>query len=162
MGSQRVRHDWATFTSLHFTSLLIPGLGRSPEEGNGNPLQYSCLRNCMEREASHRMWLVMLRWKLQSVKTPFFTEIQNNYKWSESRSVMSDSLQPHGLYNPRNSLGQNTGVGSLSLLQRIFRTQGSNPGLPHCAQILYQLSHKGTPRWYKIIICLKKWQILIR
>ena len=42
-----------------------------------------------------------------------------------------------------NSPGQNTGVGSLSLLQGIFPTQGSNPGLPHCRQILYQLSHKG-------------------
>ena len=36
--------------------------------------------------------------------------------------------------------------GSLSLLQRIFPTQGSNPGLPHCRQILYRLSHKGSPR----------------
>ena len=37
-------------------------------------------------------------------------------------------------------------VGSLSLLQGIFPTQGSNPGLPHCRRILYQLSHKGSPR----------------
>ena len=37
-------------------------------------------------------------------------------------------------------------MGSLSLLQGIFPTQGSNPGLPHCGQILYQLSHKGSPR----------------
>ena len=59
--------------------------------------------------------------------------------------VMSDSLQPHGLYSPWNSLGQNTGVGSLSLLQRIFPTQESNPGLLHCRWILYQLSHKGSP-----------------
>ena len=50
------------------------------------------------------------------------------------------------LYSPQNSLGQNTGVDSLSLLQGIFPTQGSNPGLPHCRQILYQLSHKGSPR----------------
>ena len=47
---------------------------------------------------------------------------------------------------PWNYPGQNTGVGSLSLLQRIFPTQRSNPGLPHCRQILYQLSHKGNPR----------------
>ena len=59
---------------------------------------------------------------------------------------MSDSLRPHGLYSPWNSPGQNTGVGSLSLLQGIFPTQGSNPGLPHCKWILYQLSHKGSPR----------------
>ena len=60
---------------------------------------------------------------------------------SESCSVMSESLRPHGLCSPWNSLGQNTGVGSLSLLQRIFPIQGSNPALPHCRQTLYQLSH---------------------
>ena len=64
---------------------------------------------------------------------------------SESRWVVSDSLWPHGLYRPYNSPGQNTGVGSLSLLQGIFPTQGSNLGLPHCRWILYQLSHKGSP-----------------
>ena len=45
------------------------------------------------------------------------------------------------LYSPWNSPGKNTGVGSLSLLQGIFPTQGLNPGLPHCWWILYQLSH---------------------
>ena len=53
---------------------------------------------------------------------------------------------PHELYNPWNSSGQNTAVGSLSLLQAIFPTQGLNPGLLHCRRILYQLSHKGSPR----------------
>ena len=48
---------------------------------------------------------------------------------------------PQKVYN--HSLGQNTGVGSLFLLQGIFRTQGSNPGLPHCRQTLYRLSHQG-------------------
>ena len=61
-------------------------------------------------------------------------------------SVVSDSLRPHGLYSPQNSPDQNTGVGSLSLLQGIFPTQGLNPGLPYCRQILYQLSHQGSPR----------------
>ena len=55
------------------------------------------------------------------------------------------TLQPHGLHSPWNSPGQNTGVGSLSLLQGIFPTQGSNLGLPTW-RILYQLSHKGSPR----------------
>ena len=50
---------------------------------------------------------------------------------------MSDSLQPHGLH---------IGVVSLSLLQGIFPTQGSNPGLLHCRWILYQLSPKRSPR----------------
>ena len=63
-----------------------------------------------------------------------------------SRSVTSDSLWPYRLYNPWNSPGQNTEVGSLSLLQGIFPTQGSNPGLLHCTQVLYQLSHQGSPR----------------
>ena len=52
---------------------------------------------------------------------------------------------PCGLYSACNSPGQNTGVASLSFLQGIFPTQGSNPGLPHCGWILYQLSHKGSP-----------------
>ena len=47
-------------------------------------------------------------------------------------SVVSSSLQPHGRYSLWNSLGQNTGVGSLSLLKGIFPTEGSNPGHPHC------------------------------
>ena len=58
---------------------------------------------------------------------------------SESLSVMSDSLQPHGLYSPWNSPGQNTGMGSLALLRGIFPTQWSNL---HCRWILYHLSHK--------------------
>ena len=107
---------------------------------------------------------------------------------SESCSVVSNSLQPHGLYSPWNSPGQNTGVGkpfpspgdlpnpgidprspslqmdllpakpqgkpkntgvgSLSLLQGIFPTQGSNQGLLHCRQILYQLSYQGSLYWW--------------
>ena len=62
---------------------------------------------------------------------------------------MLSHVQPfvtHGLYSPWNSPGQNTGVGSLSLLQGIFPTQGSNSGLPHCRQILHQLRYKGRPR----------------
>ena len=69
---------------------------------------------------------------------------------SESHSVTSDSLQPHGLYSPWNSPGQNTGVGSLSLLQGIFLTQGS------CIAggfFIYQLSHKGSPRILEWVAC---------
>ena len=67
-------------------------------------------------------------------------------KKSESHSVTSNALQLHGLHSLCNSPGQNTGVGSLSLLKGIFPIQGSNPGLPHCRRILYHLSHKGSPR----------------
>ena len=64
-------------------------------------------------------------------------------KWSESHSVGSNSVEPRRLYSQWNSPGQNTGVGSLSLLQGIFSTQGLNPGLPHRRRILYQLSSRG-------------------
>ena len=83
---------------------------------------------CIYSQISHFffplwLWSRFLNWKV---------------KWSESRSVVSDSLW--SLYSSWNSLGQNTGVGSLSVLHGIFPTQGSNPGLPHCRQSLYQLS----------------------
>ena len=52
-----------------------------------------------------------------------------------------------------NSLGQNTGVGNFSPLQGIFRTQGLNPGIPHCGRILCQLSHKGSPRILEWVAC---------
>ena len=55
---------------------------------------------------------------------------------SESRSVVFHSLWPHELYSPWNSSGQNAKVDNHSLLQRIFPTPGSNPGLRHCRQIL--------------------------
>ena len=59
---------------------------------------------------------------------------------------MFNSLQPHELYSPWNSPGQNTAEGSHSLLQGIFLTQESNRGLLHCRQILYQLIHQGSPQ----------------
>ena len=73
------------------------------------------------------------------------TNLERN-KVKISQSCLT--LWSHGWYSPWNSPGQNTGVGSLSLLQGIFPTQGSNPGSihPHCRWILYQLSHQGSPR----------------
>ena len=82
------------------------------------------------------------------VKSNFVCSEHLMFEESESDScwVLSNSLWPHGLYSPWNSLGQNIWMGSLSLLQGIFPTQGSNPGLPHYRWVLYQLSHKGSPR----------------
>ena len=79
--------------------------------------------------------------RIMHVNVPrlFFTTSE-----SEILSVMSDSLQPMDCI--LNSPGQNTLVGSCPLLQGIFPTQESNPGLPHCRRILYQLSHQGSPR----------------
>ena len=119
----------------------ILGLGRSLGEGNENPLQYSCLENPMNRGAwlstVHRVAKVRHNWTHVALK--------GWVKWNESHSVMSNSLSPHELYSPWNSPGQNTEVGSLSLLHGTFPTEALNPGLPHYRQILYQLSHKGKP-----------------
>ena len=67
-----------------------------------------------------------------------------------SCSVVSDALQPIDYSLPDSSVhgdspGKNTGVGCHAFLQGISPTQGSNPGLPHYRQILYQLSHQGSP-----------------
>ena len=88
---------------------------------------------------------------------PFFTHCVSSllnlsfpYRFSKKVKVkvaqLCPTLRQHGLYSPWNSPGQNTGVGSVSLLQGIFPTQGSNPGLPYCMQIPYQLSHSESPR----------------
>ena len=68
------------------------------------------------------------------------------------------TLRPHGLYLTRlfcpwDFPGKNTGVGCHFLLQGIFLTQGSKPGLLHCKQILYHLSHQGSLYMY-ICICV--------
>ena len=63
------------------------------------------------------------------------TNIIRGESESVNCSVVSDSLWPHGLYSPWNSPGQNTGVGSLCLIQEIFPTQGLDPGLLHCSWI---------------------------
>ena len=127
---------------------LIPGLGRSPVKGNSYPLQYSGLEYSMDwmvhgvsKSRTERLWLseaqivtcsapkVLMTWG----RTLYIHAIaRSSQSESESCSVMSDSLQLHGLYSPWNSPGQNTGVGTHSLLRGIFPTQGSNPGLPHC------------------------------
>ena len=69
-------------------------------------------------------------------------------KWKWSHSVPSNSLRPHGLQPtrllcPGDFPGKGTGVCCHFLLQGIFPTQGSNPGFPHCRQMLYHLSHQG-------------------
>ena len=114
-----------------------------------------------QRSAVHslnRQWLGFPAWALHPQFPSKYSQVWSvivisHCSWTlktsvpkcESRSVVSDSLRPHGLYSPWNSPGQNTGVDSLSLLLGIFPTQGMHPGLPHCRWILYQLSHKGSP-----------------
>ena len=76
-----------------------------------------------------------------------------------SHSVASDSLQPHGLESPWNSLGQNTGVNGLSLLQGISPTQGWNLGRFNCRQILYHLSHKWKCQLLEVFLRRRKWKL---
>ena len=84
-----------------------------------------------------------------------------NPVWSEVKvaSVASNSLQLLGLYSPWNSPCQNTGAGSHSLLQGIFPTQGSNPGLLHCRWILYCWATRESlnPVWSCLIILSICW-----
>ena len=124
MGSQGVGHDWAT--ELNWTEKICNSLGQKSS-----------------RHLVALVWIINIKALMENI----------NIKWSESHSVMCDSFQLHGLYSPRNSPGQNTGVRSLSLLQGIFPTQGWNPGVPHCRWILYQLSLKGSPRILKWVAC---------
>ena len=64
-----------------------------------------------------------------------------------------DCSPPGSFVHGGDSLGKNTGVGYHALLQGIFPTQGSNVGLPHCSQILYQLSHQGSLRLVEWVAC---------
>ena len=98
-------------------------------------------------------------WKMELpglVGPQYATEDQwrNNFRKNEetewSCSVMSDSLWSHSLYptrllHPWNFPGKSTGVGCHFLLQGIFLAWGTNPGIPHCRQMLYHLSHQGSP-----------------
>ena len=127
---------------------LIPGLERSSGEGNDNPLQYSCLENLIHGQgnlAGYRPWGPQKRTHLDK-KSRDQVGIKKPEVQKESRSVVSSSLRPLGLKPttllcPWDFPGKSTGVCCHFLRQRIFLTQGLNPGLPHCRQTLYQCLH---------------------
>ena len=127
---------------------------RRQEEVDATFLQWCCLTHTLTLAAAAQLYRSCMlggSGVARLVAVQFLAEfpdlcITTLYE-SESRSVVSDSLRPQGLYSPWSFPGQSTGVGSLSLLQGIFPTQGLNPGLLHCRQILYQLSHKGSPKY---------------
>ena len=117
MASHRVGHDWS---DLAAAAAVLGGPNFYPSRDSFTE-PYNSISN------QYTAWYSLSQW----VHT--------------THSVMSGSLWPHGLHSPWNSPGQNTGVSSHSLLQGIFPPQGSNPGLLHCRQFLYQLSHHGSP-----------------
>ena len=78
---------------------------------------------------------------LEWVAFPFSRGLPNPGIKRRLPTLQADSFPAEPQGKPKN-----TGLGSLSLLQGIFPTQGSNPDLPHCRQSLSQLSHKGSPR----------------
>ena len=120
-----------------------------------NPQSDGSQVGAVQREAGASA-LLYLHFSVQ----PFST-IKKNVRYikfmnveHESRSVVSDSLQPHGLYSPWNSPGQKTGVGSCSLLQGIFPIRGLNPGLLHCRRTFYHPEPPEKPRGHL-------WEIII-
>ena len=94
-------------------------------------------------------WVAKQSYRVSSSLCPDRSWPPRVHSWvSEWKSLSCVQLfaTPWTIHSPWNSPGQNTGVGSLSLLQDIFPTQGSNPGLPHCRRILYQLGHRVSQR----------------
>ena len=89
----------------------------------------------------------------------YYVGWEDSKGWKVKVAQSCPTLCDFGLYSPYNCPGQNTRVGSLSLLQGIFPTQGLNPGLPHCRWILYQLSHQRSPRWLGTV-ATESWQHL--
>ena len=133
---------------------LIPGSGRSPGGGHGNPLQYSCLENPKDRGA----WWATTVHGVAKTQTRL-KRLSTLSCWSEMNVAQLCPTLCDSTDCPWNFPGQNAGVGSLSLLQGIFPTQGSNPGLPHCRWILYQLSQRGSPLSCWMIPKRKGWGV---
>ena len=79
-------------------------------------------------------------------------------KWSEVAQSCPTLCNPTDCsLCPWNSLGKNTGVGCPSLLQGIILTQRLNPGLLHCRQILYHLSHQKWGNNFNNIVYIAQW-----
>jgi len=124
-------------------------------ERNGNLLQCSCLDNPRDEGA---WWAAVFGVAQRRTRLKRLSSSSSRYRinklqgwmkvevWNESVncSVVSDSLQPHGLLYPWNSPGRILKWGRHFLHQGIFPTQGSNSSLPNCRQILYHLSHQGS------------------
>ena len=105
--------------------------------------------------------------RISEASRNYTTGLVQPYSESEwSRSIVSSSLRPHGLH-PWDFPGKSAGVDCHCLLQGIFPTQESTPGLLHCRQMLYCLSHQGSPcctslfslRCYDIFLTVSSWEL---
>ena len=132
-----------------------PSSTLAPDAPSSLPLPTMTLSTWLPKKPTTILSPDMQCWWKRHIQTPPIPSgkpkgMFKRAEWSESHSVVSDSLQPHGLkptrpFCPWGFPGRNTGVGCQALLQGIVPTQGSNPSLPRCRQILYHLSHQGSP-----------------
>ena len=100
----------------------------------------SCL--CVSCSPSEMAWnSICYGWTVSCLQKLYWVLTPRKVKVAQLCPTLWDPMDY--TYSPWNSPGQNTGVGSHSLLQGIFPIQWSNPGLLHCRQILDQLSHQG-------------------
>ena len=146
----------------------VPGLGRSPGGGPSNPLQYSCLENphkqrslvgyspwgLKESRLSNKpsTWIQDPDWALLfpcNLENFFYVLCLVTHSCPTFCNPMDCS--PPGSCVNGDCPGKNTGVGCRALLQGNFPTHGSNPGLLHCKQILYHLSHQESLYLYYFI-----------
>ena len=112
-----------------------------------------------------KTWIQLRNWiELISFTTLWFNSFIDfaplKVKVLVTQSCPTPWTVAHQLLCPWNSPGKNTGVGCHALLQRIFLTQGLNPGLLHCRQILYHPSYQGSPI-YSIKVIFKYWLYIL-
>ena len=127
----KTREVWRTYSG-NLSFLAIPQLGDLPQKNSYNTLNQDTIK-----------------WRKQELNLIGVLAKSTRCLWKWSRSVVSEFAtpwtEPTRLLHPWDFPGKSTGVGCHFLLQEIFLTQGLNPGLPHCRQTLYHLSHQGSP-----------------
>ena len=132
--------DAVDFVPLTKSSIPLPtNLSANYEEkGIFSSCKRASMRNLYDERLNALSLKLRTRWANNRAQQGCRTQV----KWNSLSHVWL--FVTPWIFSPWNSPGQNTGVGGCSLLQGIFPTQGSNPGLRHCRRILYQLSHQGS------------------
>ena len=126
-------------------------LGKGINYHNIPPSARVRTRGRVDKKECYSYWLVGYYWSHSWITISLIPNT-SEVKWSECCSVVSSSLRLHGLYSPQNSPGQNTGVGSLSLLQGLY------PGIEHRSPTLQADSLPAEPQGSPFILkfCLIK------